>query len=318
VLIPPGTIDVLTVGETVIDLISEEEADSLNEVRTFRMFQGGSVANLALYVARMGGVSALMAKTGHDAFGVFIRRELARAGVRTDAMVLDDEVHTTVIFITRTPGTADSLALRDGDYRLTPEEVDEELIGSAKVVHASTFALSREPARSAIVKALRLAHDRGKIVSLDPNYNPPVWPDREEALEVLNQLYPYVTLTKPSRDDAERLFGPGLPPEAYVERYHEMGARVVVFTMGAEGVLLSKGKGVSHLPARRVEVADATGAGDAFWAGFLVALLDGNSEERSVLFAREVAARKMTTLGPLKEDIHREEIYARLDAADGP
>ena len=62
---------------------------------------------------------------------------------------------------------------------------------------------------------------------------------------------------------------------------------------------------------------DATGAGDAFWAGFLTATLDGNPAERSVLFAREVVEQKLQTKGPLPSKIDREAIYARLNDEDG-
>lgn len=311
--IPDGTLDVLAVGETVIDLISAEEADSLGAARTFHRYQGGSPANLAAYVAKLGGRSALISKVGLDPFGEFARDRLAEAGVETEALRLDEAVNTTVIFITRTAGTAESLALRNGDYQLTVDEVDESVVRRARVVHASTFALSRQPARSAVVKALRLAHDHRRVVSLDPNYNPLIWPDREEAREVLSELFTLATLTKPSLDDAARLFGKGRTPEAYIDLYHDLGPEVVVLTMGDDGTLLSSAAGSLHVPAREVEVADATGAGDAFWAGFLMALLDGSSLRRCALFAREIVERKLRTVGPFATQVDRQEIYALLE-----
>ncbi len=310
--IPQGDLDVLTVGETVIDLISAEEVDSLQAAATFHRYQGGSPANLALYVARLQGRAALISKVGKDPFGEFARDRLREAGVELSGLRLDAGVHTTVIFITRTPGTAESLALREGDYHLTAAEIDETLIRRARVVHASAFALSREPARSAVGRALRLAHAQGKLVSLDPNYNPLIWSDREEAREVLGELFSYATLTKPSLDDARRLFGPGKSPEQYIDRYHALGPKVVVLTMGDGGTLLSTAGERAHIPARDIEVADATGAGDAFWAGFLMALLDGNPLRDCVFFAREIAERKLQTVGPFADTLDRQAIYARL------
>ncbi|MFP4345536.1 MAG: carbohydrate kinase family protein [Anaerolineales bacterium] len=312
--IPDGSLDVLAIGETVIDLISDEEADSLGAASTFNRYQGGSPANLAAYVAKLGGRSALISKVGLDPFGEFARDRLMEAGVETGALRLDEAVNTTVIFITRTPGTAESLALRNGDYQLTVDEVDEDVIRRARVVHASTFALSRQPARSAVAKALHLAHDHRRIVSLDPNYNPLIWPDREEARAVLGELFTLATLTKPSLDDATRLFGEGRTPEAYINLYHDLGPGVVVLTMGDDGTLLSSAEGQLHVPAREVEVADATGAGDAFWAGFLMALLDGSPLRRCALFAREIVERKLRTVGPFAAPIDRQVIYALLEA----
>ena len=124
----------------------------------------------------------------------------------------------------------------------------------------------------------------------------------------------YATITKPSLDDANRVFGPGKAPEAYIELFHEMGPKVVVFTMGTDGLLLSTEGNITHIPARPVEVVDATGAGDAFWGGFLVAVLDGRSLYEAVLFGREVAEIKLRTVGPIAGTLDREAIYREVAA----
>jgi len=313
--IPQGDLDLLAVGETLVDFISEEEAESLRQAYTFRKYQGGSPANIAVNVAKLGGTSAVISKTGIGNFGQFLKAELQRAGVTTDYMVMDHLVHTTVIFISRTEGTPDFEAFRAGDYHLMPAEVKEEAVQRARVVHASTFALSREPCRSAVEKAFQLAEKHGKIISLDPNYSRQIWPNYREAKDVLKRMLGYATITKPSLDDAGRLFGDGEEPETYLARFHEMGPPIVVLTMGSDGILLSENGQVTYVPAREVEVVDATGAGDSFWAGFLTALLDGHSPERCVLFAREIVERKLTTVGPLPDTIDREEVYAKVDLA---
>jgi fructokinase len=313
--ISTGGVDLLAIGETLVDFISEEQAESLRQACRFRKYQGGSPANIAVNVAKLGGSSAVISKTGIGDFGQFLKAELQRAGVITDYMVMDHRVHTTVIFISRTEGTPDFEAFRAGDYQLEPGEVHEEAIRQARVIHASTFALSREPCRSAVEKAFQLAKSYGKIISLDPNYSRQIWPNYREARDVLERMLGYATITKPSLDDAGRVFGAGEEPETYVEWFHEMGPPIVVLTMGAGGILLSKEGRMTHIPARKVEVVDATGAGDSFWAGFLVALLDGSSLKRSALFAREIVERKLTTVGPLPDSIDRDEVYRRVDAA---
>jgi fructokinase len=126
----------------------------------------------------------------------------------------------------------------------------------------------------------------------------------------------YATISKPSRDDASRLFGRDRQPEEYIERYHEMGPEIVIFTMGPDGVLLSAEGEVTHIPARPIKVADATGAGDSFWAGFLVALLDGKPLQHCARFAREIVERKLTTVGPLPDNLDRQKIYDKIDLED--
>lgn len=306
-------IDVLTIGETVVDFISTEPAEGLREANTFRRYLGGSPANIAVNVAKLGGQAAVISKTGIGAFGQFLKGELQFHGVNTDYLIMDHRVHTSFVFVSQTAGTPDFEASRNGDYKLTPDEVPEEAIARARVVHASTFALSRKPCRLAIGKAFALAHEQGKIVSLDPNYSPVIWPDYKKAQKVVRNMYNYVTITKASLDDAHRFLGPDHPPETYIEMFHELGPKIVILTMGKEGSLISEdGRLLAHLPARPINVVDATGAGDSFWAGFLVAMLDGHPLERCLLFAREIVEMKLSTVGPLPEAIDRHKIYARL------
>lgn len=314
--IPKGDLDLLAIGEMVVDLISVEETYYLRDAYTFRKYQGGQPANIATYVAKLRGKSAVISKIGIGNFGQFLKAELARSGVLTDYLVMDHRVQTTVIFISRSKDVADSEAYRSGDYQLHPGEIDEGAIKRAKVVHASTFALSREPCRSAVERAFQLAQQHGKIISFDPNYNPAIWPQYQEAKQVLRRMFTYATVTKPSLEDAERIFGRGKTPEEYVQRFHAMGPSLVVFTMGADGILLSEDGKLDHFPARPVEVVDATGAGDSFWAGFLVALLDGKRFEDCVLFGREIVERKLTTVGPLPDLIDRNELYSKINTLE--
>src|SRR5215217_2707348 len=307
-------LNVLTIGEMVVDFISAEKTDTLSNASTFRRYLGGRRVNNKDYVSKLGGESAVIAKTGIGAFGTFLKSELQRHGVTTEYLLMDHRTHTTVIFVSSTSATPDFEEFRSGDYLLRPEEISEEAISRTRVVHASTFALSREPCRSAGLWAFRRAREMGKIVSLDPNYSRRIWPDQKEARRVISEAYRYVNVTKPSADDARRVFGPDYQPEQYIEMFHDLGAEAVVFTMGKDGNLISEnGNKTVHVPARPVEVVDATGAGDAFWAGFLTATLDGHPAERSVLFAREIVERKLRIKGPLPADIDREEIYQSLE-----
>ena len=194
--IPQGDLDLLAIGETLVDFISIEETDSLRDAHTFRKYQGGSPANIAVYVAKLGGKAAVVSKTGIGVFGQFLKAELQRGGVVTDYFIMDHRVHTSVIFVSRTRRTPDFEAFRSGDYRLEPREVDEGAVERAKVIHASTWPLSREPSRSAVERGFQLAQKHGKIISLDPNYTPQIWPAYREAKEVLRRMLGYATITK--------------------------------------------------------------------------------------------------------------------------
>lgn len=306
-------LDLLAIGEVLIDFISTDVVESLREAEIFRRYLGGSPANIAVNMAKLGCQTAIAGKTGIGAFGQFIKAQLQFHGVITDHLIMDHRVHTTFVFVSRTSGTPDFEPSRNGDYKLQPEEISEEVIAGTRIVHASTWPLSREPSRSAVKKAFELAAAQNKIVSFDPNFSPVVWPNYQEAQEVMRDIFRYVTITKASLDDSHRFFGPDETPEKYIEMFHELGPKIVVFTMGKGGSLVSEnGKILGHLPARQINVVDATGAGDAFWAGFLTALLDNQPLPRCLLFAREVVEVKLQVVGPLPSVISRDDIYSRL------
>lgn len=308
-------IDILAIGETLIDFLSTETVSGLAEATTFQRLQGGSPANIAVNAAKLGATTAVISKMGIGAFGRFLNNSLRRQGVDTSYLVMDHNVHTSIIFVSRTTGTPEFEPFRDGDYKLTPAEVSEEAIARARVIHASTFALSRPPCRSAVEKAFRLGAEQGKIVSFDPNYSPVIWPNYKEAVEVMTALYRYTTITKASLDDAHRFLGPGKTPREYVDMFHQLGPETVVLTLGKDGSLIShRGQLLGYLPTRPVKVVDVTGAGDSFWAGFLTALLDGLSLEACLIFAREVVNLKLATVGPLPASIDRRQIYAAMPA----
>jgi fructokinase len=306
-------IDLLAIGEVLVDFISTEPAENLREVDVFQRHLGGSPANIATNVSRLGYKSALIAKTGIGAFGQFLKGAVQRNGVNTDYLVMDHHFNTSIIFVSRTSGTPDFEPFRSADFNLTDEDISEEAIAAARIVHTSTWPLSREPSRSAVINALKQARAQGKIVSFDPNYSPVVWPNYQEAREVMREVFQYTTITKASLDDAHRYVGQGHTPEEYIKLLHELGPKTVVFTMGRQGSILSEnGELLGRLPVRDIQVKDATGAGDAFWAGFLTALLDGHPLKVCLLFAREVVELKLQTVGTLPTAINRKDLYAQL------
>lgn len=309
-------LDLLAVGELLVDFISTEPHPKLEDADVFRRYLGGAPTNVAVTVAHLDGNAAVAARIGPRAMGRFLRRELRRHGLRTDCVVEDPDCPTTLSLIARTTGTPDFQIFRGADANLERADIPTMALQAARAVHTSAFALSREPCRSAVQEVLREAHAAGKLVSLDANYRPVVGPEPEEALEVFSDIGPLVHFIKASLDDAESLFGFGVSPEAYVDQFHDLGVKTVVLTRGHEGILVSDGEQVQRLPVREVPVADVTGAGDAFWGGFLVAWLDGNSLKRCALFAREIAERKLTTIGPLPGMIDRQAVYARIDTLE--
>ncbi len=305
--------DVLAVGEILVDFIADAGQVSLAEARHFTVFPGGEVTNVALNAARLGGSSMLVARVGGDAFGVFLKQYLQRAGVEISHLGTATHRPTTLVAITRQNQTPDFIAYRGADRYLSPNDMPVSLLPDTFCVHTSAFALAYEPARSTILQFITQAHAAGCLVSFDPNYDPRIWEQGADPLVVLAQICPYATLVKPSLDDCARLFGPGQAPEAYAVRFLEWGAQHVVLTMGARGVLLVNARQSEHYPVRPIDVVDVTGAGDSFWAGLLLATRDGFSMPDAVRFAQAVAEIKLQRAGPLFQPIDRFALYEELD-----
>jgi sugar/nucleoside kinase (ribokinase family) len=164
---------------------------------------------------------------------------------------------------------------------------------------------------------MRLRARLGKLVSLDPNYDPRAWPDREEAWEVIAEILLYVSVVKPSLQGARRLFDPNLDDAiegVCLDAFHHLGADVAVMTRSGGLVTVSDGSSVERVgPLPRVRVENVTGARDAFGPALLIAHLDGNSREECVRFAHEVATLKLGLEGHVERMIDREALYGRLD-----
>jgi len=310
--------EVLGVGETLVDFIATSQSTSLRTAEEFQRFLGGQPANVAVYASLLGSRSAVLSKIGEGRFGEFVEESLQYLGVSTNALLKTDQLPTTSVFVTKTTGVPDFQVNRGADSLLTIRETPEELIKHSRAVHTSCFALSREPSRSAIHRALRLAKRHKKVVSLDPNYNPRIWPDKVEAWEVLAQIMPYITVVKPSMEDARLLFDPNMNEKeletACLERFHDLGAEVVIITRSGGIVTISDGVTVEKVgPLPLVTVDSVIGGGDAFWGGLLVAHLDGRSWKEAVCFAHQIAALKLQNVGHVKKLINKDLIYNQIE-----
>jgi sucrose-phosphate synthase len=310
-------LDLLAVGETMVDFISHEMAHSLRTAGQFSRYLGGQPANVAVYVAKLGGRSAIITKLGSDYFGEYVEDQLQHHGVNTEAVSRTNEASTTNAFVTRTVSVPDFQVNRGADALLAVRQVNEEMISRARIVHTSAFALSKDPQRLAVRRAMRLGSRLGKIVTLDPNYDPRVWPDKVEAWEVLAEVMPYVTIVKPSLEDARRLFDVNMDEETLEEtaisEFHDLGAKIVILTRSGGIVTVSDNGNVERVgPLPKVVISNVTGARDAFWSALLMAHLDGKDWPEAIRSAHEVASLKLRVEGHVERMIDRESLYASL------
>lgn len=303
--------EVLAVGELLIDMISSDFADTFDEAQQYHRLAGGSPANLAGNLARLGRKTGLIATVGKDGMGRYLSRFIADLGLDTKGVATVDKP-TSLILVTRSREVSDFEAYRSADREIHFQQFPTDWT-DIRLFHTTCFALSQDPARTSILMAARLAAQAGVQLSIDANYAAKIWPNQSEAQAVVAAYCSGGAMVKVSEVDWERLYGaPWQTPEAAMNHFHQLGARLVCLTMGSKGCVVSDGHTVFRLGTRPVEVVDTTGAGDAFWSGFLCAWLDGYSLAECTLAARRMAEIKLGHFGPLSGKVAREKIYEDL------
>jgi fructokinase len=299
-------IDILCVGEVLVDFIGHQTGVLLNNTRDYHRYLGGSPANVAMNSARLGLKSAMVATVGNDGFGEYIFKRFYEVGVNTAYIKKVVNKATSVIFVSRSEGTPDFIPFREADYCIYEEQISKELLSEVNIFHTTCFALSKNPAKSTILNMAEEAFNVGCKLSMDVNYHKKLWDSQDEALKVIKAYCKFNPLIKISEDDMLRLFEKELQHEEIFEFFHNEGVETVCLTLGSKGTKLSqKGKEIIELPAMKIgKVKDTTGAGDAFWSGFLFAYIKKKPVEKCLKVALKLAALKLQNVGRLPDNIN--------------
>jgi fructokinase len=299
-------IDILCVGEVLVDFIGHQEGVLINETRDYHRYLGGSPTNVAMNSKRLGLNTIMVATVGNDGFGSYITERLTSVGVNTNHLNILDDKSTSVIFVSRSDGTPDFIPYRSADCCIYEEQISKEILSRTKIFHTTCFALSKNPAQKTILKKAQEAYDLGCKLSIDVNYARKLWKSQKKAFKVIKNYCQFNPLIKISEDDMLRLFEKELPHEEIFDFFHQQGVDIVCLTLGSKGVKLSqKGKDVIQMPAIKIDkVMDSTGAGDAFWSGFLFAYINEKSINECLDIALKLAALKLQNVGRLPDNIN--------------
>ena len=310
---------IVALGEVVADIYRDESTSEIELPFTAR--PGGAPANVAVAAARLGAEAAFAGSVGRDLFGDFILRALEAEGVDTSAVRRCD------------PPTRTSLAFveigDDGDrsftfYRSDPaadelldeEDVSEDLMSGASFVNFGSILLIKDPGRSAIHKASGLARGRNIPTAFDVNFREHLWPSVERARETVDPLFDLSTVVKLGEEELSPLLGVEDPEEAAAALIRR-GASLVLVSLGRKGAFYATREFGGNVPAFEVEVVDATGAGDAFFAASLVHLsgdpdyiLDEERVREATLRGSAAGALACTDYGamralPTKDELER-------------
>ncbi|UUX58374.1 carbohydrate kinase family protein [Glutamicibacter halophytocola] len=257
--------EILVIGEALIDIVATEQGSIAHP--------GGSPANVAFGLGRLGVDAGLLTALGDDEFGAKIQAHLGTANVKLLPGCLNLERTASATAVLAADGSARY------EFDITWDLAPHELDPMPKIVHTGSIATFLEPGAEAVASLLAQAKGQA-LLTYDPNIRPALVGEHGKALETFKRMAALCDVVKLSDEDARWLY-PQLELEQVSDAILELGPILVVLTLGAEGALLATRSDQVRIKAVRSEVADTIGAGDSFMSSLLQGLLAHGSAELS-------------------------------------
>lgn len=257
---------VAVAGEAVADLVAA--APGPGPAGGYLALPGGSPANVAVGLARLGVPTRMVARVSADPFGRMLRGHLTANGVDTATVVHATEP-SSVAFVHNEADGYDLRITGTADWQWSPGELAAALDGGVCALHVGSLAMVMPPGAEPLGNLVRHA---AVTVSYDPNCRPDVMAGVPGARARIEALMRAADIVKLSDADLEWL-RPGAAPADIAEELLAAGVGLVAVTLGADGALVA-GQGLTprRVPAHPVDVADTVGAGDSYMSAVLAGL----------------------------------------------
>ncbi|MCU1475333.1 MAG: 5-dehydro-2-deoxygluconokinase [Subtercola sp.] len=284
--------DVITIGRVGVDLYPLQDGLGLEDVSTFGKYLGGSATNVAVAAARHGLRTAVVTRTGEDAFGSFVRNEIARLGVDNRYVSSVDGLNTPVTFCEIFP--PDNFPIyfyREPiapDLVIEPSELDLSAIAEAGIYWSTVTGLSRQPSVAAHHAAWD-ARGRRAFTILDLDYRAVFWESPEAATAEVARALPHVTVAIGNKEECEIAVGESDPKRA-AEALLDRGVELAIVKQGPKGVLAMTREETVEVPPTPVTVVNGLGAGDGFGGAVCAGLRAGWPLDRVLRFANAAGA----------------------------
>ena len=313
----PDLYDVAAIGNAIVDviapcgedfltdeglakgammLIDEARAESLSaRLRDAVQMSGGSAANTAVGVASLGGSAAFLGKVKEDALGVCFRRDIRDAGVHFDSAAGRDGPATGRCMVLVTPDGERTMATFLGaGQTLSAADVDPALVEQAALVYLEGYLWDPPRAKEAFVKASQIAHKNGRRVALSLSDSFCVDRYRAEFLDLVRKGT--VDIVFANEHELRSLYETA--DFAVASMALQKDAKLAVVTRSEKGCVVVTPDRIEAVPAAPIEqVADVTGAGDLFAAGFLVGLARGKDHKTAARLGGLAAAEVIQHIG---------------------
>ncbi|MDD2968383.1 MAG: carbohydrate kinase [Lachnospiraceae bacterium] len=269
--------DVVALGELLIDFTDSGVSEQNNSV--FEANPGGAPCNVLAMLKKLGKECAFIGKIGNDIFGRILTDVVKEVGISTEGLVVDPYYNTTLAIVkTYENGERDFSFYRHpgADMMLKADEVNLELIRSAKIFHFGTLSMTDPEVREATKKAIECAKEGGLIISFDPNYRAPLWNSEEDAKEQIAYGLSVCDVVKISDNEIEMMTGiADFDQSAAMLMQQYPNITLLNLTAGRDGsYAFYKDKKVYRGITHNDGVIEKTGAGDTFCGSMLNFVLE--------------------------------------------
>ncbi len=308
--------DVVALGELLIDFTENGISSQGNPI--FEANPGGAPCNVLAILQKLGKKTAFIGKVGNDIFGRQLTEVVKAAGIDVTNLVTDSKVPTTLAFVhTLAGGDREFSFIRNpgADMMLGKDEINVDIVRSAKIFHFGTLSSTHEGVREATRYAIDIAKESGALISFDPNLRPPLWKSLDDARREIEYGLEKCDILKISDNEIEFMTGSTDYDRAVRKLMERYNIKLAFATLGKNGSRAYYGNFKAECGVFKVDTIETTGAGDTFCGSALNYVLEHdinslaeNDLTELLTFANASAAIITTRRGALKVMPEKKEI----------
>lgn len=324
--------DMILLGRVAVDLNPVDYYCPLSESTTFKRYLGGSPANIAVGLSRLGKKCGFFARVSDDELGTFVTNFFKNEGIDCSHITRctnGEKIGLTFTEIkSETESSITMYRNEAADLKLDVADIDEEYIKEGKALLISGTALCESPSREAALKATLLAKKNNIPVIFDIDYRAYNWKSNDEIAIYYSAVAEKADIILGSREEfdlTEKFIGLDGTDKASAEYWHKKNAKIVIIKHGKEGSTAYTNDGMSYtIKPFPVKLLKSFGGGDGYASAFLYGILEGwdmwdalelGSASAAMLVASHACSQDMPSVEAVKEFIKKEkEEYGEMVA----
>ena len=324
--------DLILLGRVAVDLNPVDYYCPLNESTTFKRYLGGSPANIAVGLARLGKKCGFFARVSDDQLGTFVTDYFDNEGIDTSHIKRCENGEKIGLTFTEIKSETESSIVmyrnEAADLKLDVEDIDEDYINRAKAILIAGTALAESPSREAALKAVALAKKNGVPIIFDIDYRAYNWKNSDEIAIYYSSVAREADIILGSREEydlTEKFIKAGMTDKETAAYWHSQNAKIVIIKHGKEGSTAYTNDGESYsIKPFPVKLLKSFGGGDGYASAFLYGIFEGweiidalefGSASAAMLVASHACSQDMPSVDAVKEFIKKEkEEYGEMIA----